>query len=84
MRQPLADSEEVLRLRTRLQESDKMLKSAEQQINELETRSESWRQEVPGSLFLNVVSYMVPSDLSVWLSVCDCLTVNKNKNKKIA
>ena len=88
MRQPLADSEEVLRLRTRLQESDKMLQSAEQQINELETRSESWRQEVPGSLFLNVVSYMVPSDLSVWLSVwlsvCDCLTVNKNKNKKIA
>lgn len=61
-----------------------MLKSAEQQINELETRSESWRQEVPGSLFLNVVSYMVPADLSVWLSVCDCLTVNKNKNKKIA
>nr|XP_058947399.1 golgin subfamily A member 6-like protein 22 [Pocillopora verrucosa] len=46
LRQPLADSEEVLRLRTRLQESDKMLKSAEQQINELETRSESWRQEV--------------------------------------
>ena len=40
-----------------------MLQSAEQQINELETRSESWRQEVPGSLFLNVVSYMVPSDL---------------------
>ena len=40
-----------------------MLKSAEQQINELETRSESWRQEVPGSLFLNVVSYMVPSGL---------------------
>ena len=78
MRQPLADSEEVLRLRTRLQESDKMLKSAEQQINELETRSESWRQEVPGSL--NVVSNMVPSDLSVWLSVSDCLTVNKNKN----
>ena len=63
MRQPLADSEEVLRLRTRLQESDKMLQSAEQQINELETRSESWRQEVPGYLFLNVVSYMVPSDL---------------------
>ena len=78
MRQPLADSEEVLRLRTRLQESDKMLQSAEQQINELETRSESWRQEVPGSL--NVVSNMVPSDLSVWLSVSDCLTVNKNKN----
>lgn len=46
LRQPLADSEEVLRLRTRLQESDKMLKNAEQQINELETRSESWRQEV--------------------------------------
>ena len=67
MRQPLADSEEVLRLRTRLQELDKMLQSAEQQINELETRSESWRQEVP-----------------VWLSVSDCLTVNKNKNKKIA
>ena len=40
-----------------------MLQSAEQQINELETRSESWRQEVPGSLFLNVVSYMVPSGL---------------------
>ena len=78
MRQSLADSEEVLRLRTRLQESDKMLQSAEQQINELETRSESWRQEVPGSL--NVVSNMVPSDLSVWLSVSDCLTVNKNKN----
>ena len=55
-----------------------MLKSAEQQINELETRSESWRQEVPGSL--NVVSNMVPSDLSVWLSVSDCLTVNENKN----
>ena len=78
MRQSLADSEEVLRLRTRLQESDKMLQSAEQQINELETRSESWRQEVPGSL--NVVSNMVPSDLFVWLSVSDCLTVNKNKN----
>ena len=40
-----------------------MLQSAEQQINELETRIESWRQEVPGSLFLNVVSYMVPSGL---------------------
>ena len=61
-----------------------MLQSAEQQINELETRSESCRQEVPGSLFLNVVSYMVPSGLSVclsvclsvWLSVSDCLTVN--------
>lgn len=46
LRQPLVDSVEVLKLRTRLQESDKMLQDAEQQIDELETKSESWKQEV--------------------------------------
>ena len=39
-------TEEVIKLRTRLQESEQMLQQAEKQIGELETKKESWRQEV--------------------------------------
>ncbi|XP_020607891.1 leucine-, glutamate- and lysine-rich protein 1-like [Orbicella faveolata] len=47
LRQPSAESaEEVRKLRTRLQESERRLQEAEQQIDELETKNESWRQEV--------------------------------------
>ena len=47
LRQPSAESaEDVRKLRTRLQESEKRLQEAEQQIDELETKKESWRQEV--------------------------------------
>ena len=49
MRQPSVESaEEARKLRTRLQESDKRLQEAEQLIDELETKKESWRQEVGG------------------------------------
>ena len=47
LRQPSAESaEEVRKLRTRLQESERRLQEVEQQIDELETKNESWRQEV--------------------------------------
>ena len=47
VRKPSNEStEEVIRLRTRLQESEQMLQQAEKQIGELETKKESWRQEV--------------------------------------
>ena len=46
-RQPSAESaEEVRKLRTRLQESERRLQETEQQIDGLETKNESWRQEV--------------------------------------
>ena len=47
LRQPSAESaEEVRKLRTRLQDSERRLQETEQQIDELETKNESWRQEV--------------------------------------
>ena len=47
LRLPSAESaEEVRKLRTRLQESERRLQETEQQIDELETKNESWRQEV--------------------------------------
>jgi len=47
VRKPSVEStEEVIRLRTRLQESEQMLQKAEKQIGDLETKKESWRQEV--------------------------------------
>lgn len=47
LRQPPAESaEEVRKLRTRLQESERRLQETEQQIEELETKNELWRQEV--------------------------------------
>ena len=46
-RQPSAESaEQVDKLRTRLQESERVLREAEKQIDELETKKESWREEV--------------------------------------
>lgn len=52
VRKPSVESaEEVIRLRTRLQESEQMLQQAEKQIEELETKRESWRQEVKYDLF---------------------------------
>ena len=49
VRQPSVESvEEVAKLRTRLQESERTLREAEEQIEELETKKESWRQEVGG------------------------------------
>lgn len=51
--QPSVEStEEVIRLRTRLQESEQMLQQAEKQIGELETKKDSWRQEVNMICFL--------------------------------
>ena len=53
LRQPSVEStEEVIRLRTRLQESEQMLQQAEKQMGELETKKESWRQEVNMICFL--------------------------------
>lgn len=47
LRQPSAESaEEVRKLRNKLQESERRLQEAEQQIDKLETKNESWRQEV--------------------------------------
>lgn len=47
LRQPSAESaEEVRKLSNRLQESERRLQEAEQQIDKLETKNESWRQEV--------------------------------------
>ena len=47
VRKPSVEStEEVIRLRTRLQELEQMLQQAKKQIGELETKKESWRQEV--------------------------------------
>lgn len=47
MRQPsLESAEEVAKLRNNLQESEKMLEEAEKQIGELETKKQSWMQEV--------------------------------------
>ena len=47
LRQPSTESaEDVRKLRTRLQESERRLQEVEQQIDELETKNESWRQEV--------------------------------------
>lgn len=49
VRQPSVESvEEVAKLRTRFQESERTLREAEEQIEELETKKESWRQEVGG------------------------------------
>ena len=49
MHQPSAETaEQVAKLRTRLQESERTLGEAEKQIDELETKKESWRQEVSG------------------------------------
>ena len=46
-RQPSAESaEQVAKLRTRLLESERALREAEKQIEELETKKESWREEV--------------------------------------
>ena len=46
-RQPSTESaEQVAKLRTRLQESERALREAEKQIDELETKKESWREEV--------------------------------------
>ena len=46
-RQPSAESaEQVAKLRTRLQESERALREAEKQIDELETEKESRREEV--------------------------------------
>ena len=51
MRQPsLESAEEVAKLRNNLQESEKMLEEAEKQVGELETKKQSWMQEV-GSEF---------------------------------
>ena len=52
MRQPSVDSaEEVAKLRTRLQETERTLREAEVQIGDLETKKESWRQEVRGDKY---------------------------------
>lgn len=49
MRQPSAESaEQVTKLRTRLQESERQLREAEKEIDEMETKKESLRQEVCG------------------------------------
>lgn len=46
-RQPSAESaEQVAKLRTRLQELERALREAEKQIDDLETKKESWREEV--------------------------------------
>ena len=46
-RQPSVESaEQVAKLRTRLQESERALRESEKQIDDLETKRESWREEV--------------------------------------
>ena len=56
-RQPSVESaKQVAKLRTRLHESESALREAEKQIDELETKRESWREEVGSSSQYNYSS----------------------------